>query len=355
MAEMTGLERVAVAITQNGKSVPDRVPVAPLVCGATHRFSGQTYGDWSRGIDVDAFVHGHVDALEMLGHDGMVMLLDLSVEPEAFGMPVVYPEMDTAHPNYDNPWIKGPEDYAKVKKIDPRKSGRMKFVIDSIKKLSEKIGKTHAIVGFLYGSMGTLSMMRGPENFFMDCLEHPDKVMPAIKVIDEVLNEYALAQVQAGAHSVCYDNLYASESIASKAVWEKFEGAGMKTVCDTIRNNGALVSHHNCGNGIYFDKIIEWGAPHAVSHAYVADDVDSWEEQKRKWGPKTTTIGWMPPGPVAMLGTPEEIEEEVKAEIEIYAKGGGFIMATGCEYPPNAPLRNARRIVDAAHKYGVYA
>ena len=51
MAEMTGLERVAVAITQNGQSVPDRVPVAPLVCGATHRFSGQTYGDWSRGID----------------------------------------------------------------------------------------------------------------------------------------------------------------------------------------------------------------------------------------------------------------------------------------------------------------
>ncbi|KKK74151.1 hypothetical protein LCGC14_2886660, partial [marine sediment metagenome] len=27
----------------------------------------------------------------------------------------------------------------------------------------------------------------------------------------------------------------------------------------------------------------------------------------------------------------------------------------GCEFPPNAPLLNAKRIVDATHKYGVYA
>ena len=86
----------------------------------------------------------------------------------------------------------------------------------------------------------------------------------------------------------------------------------------------------------------------------MADDVDSWEEHKAKWGGKIGTIGWIPPGPVAMLGTPEEIEEECKAEIEIFAPGAGFVLATGCEYPPNAPLRNAKRIVEAAKKYGVY-
>jgi uroporphyrinogen decarboxylase len=352
---MNSLERVATAITQIGTGTfPDKVPVAPLVCGASHRFSGQTYGEWSRGVDVEAFVEGHVDALEMIGHDGMVMLLDLSVEPEAFGMPVVYPEMDTAHPNYDDPWISSPDEYSKVKKIDPRKSGRMKFVIDSIKGLAGKIGGTHAIVGFVYGSMGTLSMMRGPEAFFMDCIECPEKVMEAIETIDEVLLDYAMAQLEAGCHSVCYDNLYASESIASKDLWRKFESKGMKTTCDAVAEAGALVSHHNCGNGIYFDEIIEWGHPHAVSHAYVADDVDSWEEQKQKWGPKTCTIGWVPPGPVAMLGTPEEIEEECKAQIEIYGEGAGFILATGCEFGPNASLRNAKRMVEARDKYGVY-
>ncbi len=350
--EMTGLERVATTLQFKE---PDRVPVAPLVCGATCRTVGITYGEWSRMENVEAMVQGHVDSIKLLGYDGLVSLVDLTVEAGDFGQEVVFPEFDTAHPNYDNPFIKDPkEDYKKICKINPRKSKRMKASIDMIAGLSKEIGQTHAIVGFVYGSLGTLSMMRGPEKFFMDLMEYPEEVMGALEVMDEVLKEYALAQVEAGAHSVCYDNLYASESILSKPLWEKFEGKALKKVCDAIRDAGALVSHHNCGNGIYFDKVIEWGKPHAISHAYVADDVDSWEEHKEKWGNVAATIGWIPPGPVAMLGDPEEIEEECKAEIDIFKKGGGFILATGCEYPPNAPLLHAKYIVDAAKKYGVY-
>jgi uroporphyrinogen decarboxylase len=348
---MNGLERIA---TTFQFKEPDRVPVAPLVCGASHRAAGMTYGEWSRMTDVDAMVRGHVDALDLIGHDGVVMLVDLSVEAHAFGCEVIFPENDTAHPNYDDPFIKGPGDYKKVKKINARKTGRMKGVIDMTAGLSKVIGKTHGIVGFVYGSLGVLSMMRGPEAFFMDLMEHPKEVMEAVNVMDEVLIDYAVAQAEAGAHSVCYDNLYASQSILSKELWEKFEGPSVKKVCDAIRKAGAFVSFHNCGNGIYFDKTEKWGNPTAISHAYVADDVDSWEEHKAKWGKKITTIGWVPPGPVAMLGTPEEIEEECKAEMEIFAKGGGFILSTGCEFGPNAPLRNAKRIVEASKKYGVY-
>ncbi|MEE9611078.1 MAG: uroporphyrinogen decarboxylase family protein [Desulfatiglandales bacterium] len=349
--ELTSLERVAAALTFQE---PDRVPVAPLVCGAAHRVAGITYGEWSRCDNVEAMVQGHVDSIELLDLDGVVMLVDLSVEAGDFGCEVIFPEFDTAHPNYDDPFIKGPEDYKKIKKIDPRKTKRMKGVIDMISGLSTEIGGTHAIVGFVYGSLGTLSMMRGPEAFFMDLIEHPDEVKEALEIMDDVLLEYALAQAEAGAHGVCYDNLYASQSILSKELWKDFEADGMKKVCEGIKDTGALVVHHNCGNGIYFDMLQEWGCPHAISHAYVADDVDSWEEHKQKWGGQIATIGWIPPGPVAMLGSPEEIEEECQAEIEIFKPGYGFILSTGCEYPPNAPLLHAKHIVDAAKKYGVY-
>ena len=349
--EMTSLERVAATLTFNE---PDRVPAAPLVCGASHRMSGITYGEWSRCTNVEAMTSGLVDSIELLGLDGVVTLVDLTVEAGDFGCEVVYPEMDTAHPNYDDTFIKGPEDYQKVKKIDPRKGGRMKGVIDLVSGLSQEVGKTHAIVGFVYGALGTLSMMRGPEAFFMDLYEHPNEVKEALAVMDEVLLDYAVAQVEAGAHSVCYDNLYASQSILGKDLWKEFEAESMLKICQAVKDTGALVSHHNCGNGIYFDMLQEWGCPHAISHAYVADDVDSWEEHKRKWGGQIATIGWIPPGPVAMLGTPEEIEEECQAEIEIFKEGYGFVLATGCEYPPNAPLMHAKHIVDAAKKYGVY-
>ena len=350
--QMTSLERVG---TTFQFKEPDRVPAAPLVCGALSRVAGITYGEWSQCTNIEAMVRGANDCLELTGMDGVVALIDLTVEAQAFGCETIFPEFDTAHPNYDNNFIKNPkEDYKKIQKINPKKMQRMKGVIEYVAGMSKAFGKTHAIVGFVYGSLGTLSMMRGPENFFMDLVEYPDEVMGALKVMDEVLEEYALAQVEAGAHSVCYDNLYASQSILGKEIWEKFEGESLKKVCDAIRNTGALVTHHNCGNGIYFDMIDKWGKPHGVSHAYVADDVDSWEEHKAKWGKSILSIGWVPPGPVAMLGTREEIEEECKAEIEIFAKGGGYILATGCEFGPNAPLLNAKIMVDAAKKYGVY-
>lgn len=350
--EMTSLERVATTLQFKE---PDRVPTGPLVCGASHRVVGITYGEWSKGDNVEAMVRGHVDSLKLIDHDGVVALVDLSVEAADFGQEVIFPEFDTAHPNYDNPFINDPKkDYKKIQKINPRKTKRMKSVIDMIAGLSKEIGQTHAIVGFVYGSLGVLSMMRGPENFFMDLMEYPDEVLPALQVMDEVLTEYAVAQIEAGAHACCYDNLYASQSILSKELWEKFEGKSNKKVCDAIRDAGALVALHNCGNGIYFDMCEKWAKPHVISHAYVADDVDSWEEHKNKWGGKIATMGWIPPGPVAMLGTPEEIEEECKAEIEVFKKGGGYILATGCEFGPNAPLINAKYIVDAGKKYGVY-
>jgi uroporphyrinogen decarboxylase len=351
MAEMTSLERVAAALTF-GK--PDRVPAAPLVCGASHRFSGISYGEWSSGNYPDEMISGHLDALKMIGHDGVVALVDLSVEAHDFGQEVFFPEMNTAYPNYDNPMIKTIDDYKKIQRLNPKKTKRMKSVIDMVAGIAKEVGKTHAIVGFVYGSLGVMSMMRGPEKFFMDLIEYPDAVLPALQAMDDTLFDYAIAQLEAGAHSICYDHLYCSQSILSKELWEKFEGPSIKRLCDKVRSMGALVSLHNCGNGIYFDMSLKWANPHAISHAYVADDVDSWEDHKAKWMGKIATIGWIPPGPVAMLGTPEEIEEECKAEIEIASKGAGFILATGCEYPPNAPLLNAKRIVDAAKKYGVY-
>jgi len=337
---MNGLERVATAMQFKEA---DRVPAAPLVCGASHRFSGLTYAEWSQCTDIPAMVRGHVDALDMIGHDGVVLLVDLSVEAHALGCEINFPEMGTAHPNYDKPFISSYKEYTKVKRIDPRKTQRTKGVIDLAAGLSKEIGKTHAIVGFVYGSIGVLSMMRGPA-----------EVMAAVEVVDEMLLEYTKAQLEAGVHCICYDHLYASQSILSKPLWEKFEGESVRKIADYVHKAGALFAFHNCGNGIYFDLSAKYGKPHAISHAYVADDVDSWEEHKAKWGKCITTIGWIPPGPVAFLGTPEEIEEECKAEIEIFAKGGGFILATGCEFGPNAPLRNAKRIVEASKKYGVY-
>ena len=185
MDEMNGLERVATALQFKEA---DRVPVAPLVCGATHRVAGITYGEWSSGNDVDAMVRGHLDALKLLGHDGIVALVDLSVEAADFGQEVFFPEMNTAYPNYDNPFIKTIEDYKKIQRINPRKTKRMKSVIDLIcryfqtdrqhprdRRLCVRFARRHE------------HDERRRRHFFMDLIEHPDEVLAALQAMDETL------------------------------------------------------------------------------------------------------------------------------------------------------------------------
>ena len=60
------------------------------------------------------------------------------------------------------------------------------------------------------------------------------------------------------------------------------------------------------------------------------------------------------PAKYMFLGTPEDVKAECKKQIDALAKGGGYILATGCEFPPNASLLNAIAMMDAAELYGKY-
>lgn len=50
----------------------------------------------------------------------------------------------------------------------------------------------------------------------------------------------------------------------------------------------------------------------------------------------------------AVMGTDAEWDEQCRTQIEAMGKGGGFILATGCEYPANAPFDRAQRMINLA-------
>ena len=43
--------------------------------------------------------------------------------------------------------------------------------------------------------------------------------------------------------------------------------------------------------------------------------------------------------------------EECRSQIEVLGRDGGYILAPGCEYPPNIPLTNAFALIRAAATY----
>jgi len=346
---MTPLERVG-TVLQGG--IPDRVPAAPLVCGASRRVYGVTYEEWSQ--DGEIMAKSMMQAHDLIGFDGILGLVDLSVEAADFGQKMIFPIEDTAHPDYDDPFIKTPDDYFKIEQIDPTRSPRMKESLKYYDIICDDRAATVPIMAFVYGPLGILSMMRGAENLFRDCYKHKEAVIKAQEIITPVLVDYIKAIGKTGSHAIVLDTLFASQTIMAKEMWKEIEGPFTTQLAEATREAGMMVMVHNCGNGIYFDAQIEAMEPVAISFAYPADDTADMHELKEKYGKKTCLCGYVSPAQYAFLGTPEEMKEECRKEIEELGKDGGFILATGCEFPPNGSLMNAMAMMEAAELYGKY-
>jgi uroporphyrinogen decarboxylase len=219
----------------------------------------------------------------------------------------------------------------------------------------EAKGKEVPTMGFVYGPLGVLSQIRGHSELFKDIIRHPDRVLEAVHTINDVLVEYALAQVQAGAHAIVLDPLYSSASILKKSTWVKFEAEIFKSVADAVRDAGVPVIVHNCGGGVYFDAVIEHIKPIAISHAYPAHGSADWEEHAANWAKKVVTIGVSDPAKTGHEYTQAQVLEDARQQIETFKIAeGGFILSSGCEYPPNGNLLSARTMVQAAKLYGRY-
>ncbi|MCL2517075.1 MAG: uroporphyrinogen decarboxylase [Oscillospiraceae bacterium] len=345
---MTSLERVVAALNH---TEPDHVPVYPILSGISRRLIGASYKDWS--LDADICAEAFIKTAEDFDIDCIVTLIDLSVEADAWGQEIVYPENEAARPNYANCVIKDIEDYAKIKKVDYRKSKRMMMHIDVCKKLVEAKGKEMPIVAFLFGPLGVLSMLRNQQDMYMDMYDDIDAVFAAAKEINETLKEYAAALCDTGVAAVMHDTLYASGSIMSKEMWMATEGKLMPELSEVVRQKNCLNMIHNCGKDIYFDVQIETIKPAAISFLYPPDDCKDYAECKEKYGKNISLIGCVTPAN-AVIGTDEEWDKQCKDQIDAMAKGGGFMLATGCEYPANASFDRARRMIDIAKTYGKY-
>lgn len=345
---MNSFERVSAALNHQ---VPDRVPVYPILSGVNRKLVGADYPTWS--TDANTCAEGYLKTAELFDIDCLVTLIDLSVECDAWGQKIVYPENEAAHPDYSDPVIKDIEDYEKIQKVDYRQSKRMMMHIDVIKRLAAEKKGHLPIVAFVFGPLGTLSMLRNQQEMYMDLYDDPDAVKAAAWRVAETLAEYAGALCDAGADAIMWDTLMASGSIMSKSMWTEMEAAPMRMLAQVVRDHGCMNMIHNCGQRIYFDAQIEAIQPTAISFLYPPDDCADFAECKAKYGDKVALIGCVTPAN-AVIGTDEEWDRQCTDQIDAMAEGGGFLLATGCEYPANASFDRAQRMIHIAQTYGTY-
>lgn len=345
---MNHMERMVAALSHKEA---DRVPVYPLTSGVSRAITGVPYSVWSS--DAQACADALLAAQKELDQDCIVSLVDLSIECDAWGQEIVYSDTEAAHPNYGNQLIKDIEGYDSIEKVDFRTSKRMMMHLDVCKRLVEAADSEFPVVAFVFGPLGTLSMLRGQQDMYMDIYDDPDAIKRAAFAIKETLKEYCGALIDEGVAAIMFDTLFASGSVMSKEMWDDLEGDLIQDLSEFVHARGAMVMIHNCGDKIYFDAQIRRMHPEAISFLFPPDDCADLRECKRKYGDVTTLIGAVDPTK-ACIGPDEAWQQECRDCIDDMKAGGGFVLATGCEYPSDASLERAHEMVKLAKTYGRY-
>lgn len=326
------------------------LPYSVVLCGAARRLAGVSYREFA--TNPAATAESYLCAYEKYG-GSVLAWTDLSIEAADFGQKIVYPEESTPYPDYSDPLIKDASDYRKLERIDVKNARRMQGVLETIRLvINDKRFEGGSIASLCLGPLAVLNMMRGAQYLLKDCILNKSDVMAGMEIVTEVLIEYVEALSDAGLMTVALDTLLASWSGLSRELWEEIEGPFVREMANAIRKKQGIVFVHNCGDGPYFDSQIKYMEPMAISFAQLPDDCRDRKELKKKYGNQVVLVGNIST-PVLSWGNASDVKAECRAIIEDLAPGGNFVLAPGCEFPPNGPFENVEAIIEAAKEYCV--
>lgn len=198
----------------------------------------------------------------------------------------------------------------------------------------------------------TFSQGRDVINFSMDLFKVPEKIRDSsIKLSENFANISVLFARIMGAPLVqCYCHR-TSNSFISPKQFEELVFPSMEIIVNRIVDAGLTPIMHCDGDWFKNLKVMRRLPKKKI--IIQLDGLTDIFRAKEEIGDHMCIFGDVPAAKL-VSGTPSEVEAYCHRLIEEVGKGGGFILAGGCEIPPNAKAENLRAMIRSVVKYGYY-
>jgi len=259
-----------------------------------------------------------------------VSLMDLSVEAEAFGSPIRF--SDNEVPTVTKAIIEegSNPDTLKIPEIG---AGRTDEYITAIENAKHLISKTPVFAGSI-GPFSLAARLLDMSEIMVMCYTEPELVHAVLEKATAFLIRYNTAFRTAGA-----DGLIMAEPAAgllSPELINEFSTPYVKKIFAEIKSDEFAVIYHNCGNTIpLIDSILETGAD--GFHFGNAIDLS---EMLPLVPAQYPVFGNISPADQFANGTPDSIKQDTLSLLKKCDKHPNFIISSGCDIPPAAPLAN---------------
>lgn len=226
-----------------------------------------------------------------------------------------------------------------------------KAQLEQLKALKKLSGDTYFIIG---NSSPTIMIPDGNHmlEFVYRLFDEPEEVKEELKQQLENAIEWQKRQLEAGADGIinCGDIAFNSGPFISPKQCDEFLFPYLNRWVDSLKREGVFSIWHTDGNLMpVMDRILESG----VTAIQCVDPLANMDiiKLKQELGDKLTLIGNVNCVDLH-LGTPAEIEQQVK-EILLACKGSGGFVLSGCNSIfKGISAKNYQTMVDARYAYG---
>ena len=320
------------------KNAPPLHKAMPILSFPGTRLIGTTVGEMVRDGRLQArcmqAIAARYDTL------AAVCLMDLSVEAEAFGSPVRFSADEV--PTVTAPILTEDDDpdTLAVPRVGAGRTGEYIAAVQNARKL---IGRP-----IFAGAIGPFSLagrLLDMSEIMVMCYTEPEFVHRALAKASEFLFQYISALRDTGA-----DGLIMAEPAAgllSPALISEFSTPYARQIIEGVKREDFAVIYHNCGNTIpLIDSILQTGADgfhfgNAIDLAQMLTLVPA----------HIPVMGNIDPAGQFRMGTPRSVRETTLALLETCGKYKNFILSSGCDIPPLAPLENIDAFFEAVREF----
>jgi len=220
--------------------------------------------------------------------------------------------------------------------LGPRMSDR----VEAVARFREAVGGEVPILGWVEGHVDEAADLRGLNELMLDTVDDLPFVLELFEFVTQMEIALARAQVEAGADIIGVGD--AAASLVSRAFYEEHALAFEQRIIDAVHEAGALVRLHVCGNTSHLLECFRRLGADIVDIDYPVPFAGI----RERIGPEAVLLGNLDPVAVVRDGLPDRIRAALAA---CHGEAGiRFMVAAGCEIPPDAPEANVRALVDYA-------
>lgn len=269
------------------------------------------------------------------------VIMDLTVEAEAFGAEVVFPENEV--PSVTGRLLSDENAIDSLEVPDLNK-GRIQEYLKANRLAAQNLTDRPVLAGCIgpYSLAGRLYDM---SEIMMLIYINPDAAKTLLSKCSQFITNYCIALKEAGANGVIMAEPAAG--LLSNEDCQQFSSVYIKEIIEKVQDDNFSVILHNCGNtGNCTQAMI-----YTQAAGYHFGNNINMVEALKEVPSDALAMGNLDPVSLFKMGNAEQMQKETQALLEATENYKNFVISSGCDTPPNTPFENIDAFFNTISKF----